>query len=69
MTAMFTRNRFKEMLLSLAAGQQMVPFGDNRAVLRNLSQQVWALRAAEAQRTAVARRTQLGRSNADEYGV
>jgi hypothetical protein len=65
-TAMFTRNRWKEMLLSLAAGQQMVPFGDNRAVLRNLSQQIWALRAAEAQRKAVARTTQLRRSHADE---
>lgn len=64
---MFTRNRWKELLLSLAAGQQMVPFGDNRAVLRNLSQQIWALRAAEARRTAVARSTQGERSTADEY--
>jgi hypothetical protein len=64
---MFTRNRFKELLLSLAAGQRMVPFGDNRAVLRNLSQQIWALRAAEAQRMAIARRTQLGRSHADKH--
>jgi hypothetical protein len=64
---MFARNRFKELLLSLAAGQRMVPFGDNRAVLRNLSQQIWALRAAEAHRMGIARRTQPGRSHADEH--
>jgi hypothetical protein len=66
---MFRRNRWKEMLLSLAAGQQMVPFGDNQAVLRNLSQQIWALRAAEARRMAVAPTMQLGRSDVDEHGA
>ena len=45
---MLTRNRWKELLLSLAAGQQMVPFGDNRPAVRQLSQRLWALRAAEA---------------------
>lgn len=45
---MLTRNRWKEMLLSLAAGQSMVPLGDNQAALRQLSERIWALRAAEA---------------------
>jgi hypothetical protein len=65
---MFTRNRWKEMLLSLSAGQSMVPFGDNHAALRNLSQQIWALRAAEAQRTALAQRIKLGREHVDGHG-
>ena len=67
MTAMFTRNRWKEMLLSLAAGHRMVPFGDNGAALRNLSQQVWALRAAEIRRTAAASEAQLRRDHAYEH--
>jgi hypothetical protein len=41
---MRTENRWKEFLLSLAAGQSMVPFGDNRATLRLLAQRVSALR-------------------------
>jgi hypothetical protein len=47
---MLTRNRWKELLLSLAAGQQMVPFGDNRRAVRRLAERVWALRAVEAAR-------------------
>ena len=49
---MFTRNRWKEMLLSLAAGRSMVPLGDNRAALRKLSHDIWALRAREAAKNA-----------------
>ena len=41
-------NRWKEALLSLAAGQSMVPFGNNSASIRRLSERVWALRAVEA---------------------
>lgn len=39
-------NRWREMLLSLAAGQAMVPFGDNGPRIRRLSAEIWALRAA-----------------------
>lgn len=38
------------MLLSLGAGQSLVPLGDNGAAVRRLSRQVWTLRAAEAAR-------------------
>jgi hypothetical protein len=47
---MLTRNRWKELLLSLAAGQRMVPFGDNRHEVRQLAERIFALRAAEAAR-------------------
>ena len=46
------RNRWKKLWLSLAAGQSMVPFGDNGPALRELSQRIWALRAAEAAKAA-----------------
>jgi hypothetical protein len=49
---MLTRNRWREMLLSLAAGQAMVPLGDNRKVVRQLSERIWALRAADAAKRA-----------------
>lgn len=45
---MLTRNRWKEMLASLAAGQSMVPLGDNGPALRQLARRVWTLRAREA---------------------
>lgn len=50
---MLTRNRWKEMLLSLAAGQAMVPLGDNQKAVRQLSERVWALRAADAAKRAL----------------
>jgi hypothetical protein len=49
---MLTRNRWKEMLLSLAAGQSMIPLGDNRAAVRQLSERIWALRVADAANAA-----------------
>lgn len=45
---MLNRNRWKEALLSLAAGHAMIPMGDNGAVIRGLAAEVWALRRAEA---------------------
>jgi hypothetical protein len=41
---MRTRNRWKELWLSLVAGQSLVPFGDNGAVIRRLSQRIAARR-------------------------
>jgi hypothetical protein len=40
------------MLLSLAAGNGMVPLGDNRGAVRQLSQRLSLLRAADAARPA-----------------
>jgi hypothetical protein len=53
---MQVRERFREMLLSLAAGQAMIPLGDNRRELGRFAQRVWQLRAAEAARLAAADR-------------
>jgi hypothetical protein len=44
---MKTLKRLRELWLSFAAGQSMVPFGDNGAAIRRLSQQIAARRAAE----------------------
>jgi hypothetical protein len=58
---MLITNRWKEMLLSLAAGQSMVPLGDNGPRIRQLSAEIWTLRASEAARIAASARARAAR--------
>jgi hypothetical protein len=66
---MQTRKRFKEVLLSLAAGHSMVPFGDNGPAIQRLSQRIADLRAEQG--ADVARRAQAAprRFGSREQGV